>query len=162
MPRATSGRRSSLAGQRHEWLYLRTVSVRKRTSSVVPGAAVKPNHARVSMTRPVVVAAWRRARSRTWGCHRAPTTSARPRARSGQGRRIWSFTYRSTVAARRALEGTEAGYSPDACSGSGAGEASLRASLRVVTSLNCWMSSVTRGCEAGCVPRWPCARSSSP
>jgi hypothetical protein len=29
---------------------------RSRASSVVPGAAVKPNRARVSMTRPVVVA----------------------------------------------------------------------------------------------------------
>jgi hypothetical protein len=29
---------------------------RSRASSVVPGAAVKPNRARVSMTRPVLVA----------------------------------------------------------------------------------------------------------
>lgn len=44
---------------------------RMRASSVVPGAAVKPNRARVSTTRPVLVAACFLASARMRGCQRA-------------------------------------------------------------------------------------------
>jgi hypothetical protein len=59
---------------------------RMRASSVVLGAAVKPNRARASTTRPVLVAAWRRARSRTRGCQRSRTAASKRWARSARGR----------------------------------------------------------------------------
>lgn len=50
---------------------------RIRPSSLVPGAAVNPNRARVSMTRPVDFAALSRARLRTRGCQRRRTSPSR-------------------------------------------------------------------------------------
>lgn len=58
---------------------------RIRPSSVVPGAALKPKRARVSMTRPVCLAALARARLRT----RAASGGV-PRARGGWRAPVWA------------------------------------------------------------------------
>ncbi|SFT21886.1 hypothetical protein SAMN04487982_110132 [Streptomyces sp. ok210] len=64
---------------------------RIRPSSVLPGAAVNPNLARVSMTMPVDVAACRCARSRNRGCQSLRTSAASFAASAGRGVRIWTL-----------------------------------------------------------------------